>query len=86
VFDLFHKLQAIVFAIWLIVAFPALLQLAFDLAEGAGRDGSNCFGNFFAAKAPIPKISVRSAGSARGLIIARSNFDDSGSIVKVGKR
>jgi hypothetical protein len=43
VFNLLHKLQDIVFAIWLIVAFPAILQLAFALAAQGWQEWKQLF-------------------------------------------
>jgi hypothetical protein len=43
VFDLLHKLQDVVFAIWLIIAFPAILRIAFALADDGWQDWKRLF-------------------------------------------
>jgi hypothetical protein len=43
VFDLLNKLQGIVFGIWIIIAFPAILRLAFTLAAQGWQEWKQLF-------------------------------------------
>jgi hypothetical protein len=43
VFDLLNKLQGIVLAVWLIIAFPAILRLAFTLSAQGRQEWKQLF-------------------------------------------
>jgi len=52
VFAMFDKLRNIAFAIWLIVAFPAILKIAFALAEEGWQLWKQLLRQLFRSKGP----------------------------------